>query len=83
MKNQSSSLYNNAWTRKQVWSLSDEQLVTEYNKIKSRCDKDGLGTQKVKLVTDSPKDVNVPIVDQVSLSDTSAGVTTVAASSIG
>jgi hypothetical protein len=27
VKSQSSALYNNAWTRKQVWSLSDEQLV--------------------------------------------------------
>jgi uncharacterized protein (DUF2384 family) len=53
VKNQSSALYNNAWTRKQVWNLSFEQLVTEYNKIKSRCDKDRLGTQKAKLVPTS------------------------------
>jgi hypothetical protein len=38
VKNQSSALYNNAWTRKQVWNLSDEQLVIQYNRINSRCE---------------------------------------------
>ena len=114
VKSQSSALYNNAWTRKQVWALSDEQLVLQYNRIKSRCEKDGMSapklvptipaddaepsSQKVQLEEAvsfhvpawspsfsadvvSTMDVDVPVVDQVSLPDTSAGVTTFVASS--
>ena len=47
VKNQSSALYNHSWTRKQVWSFSDEQLVYHYNIIKTRLHKDGLLTPKL------------------------------------
>lgn len=46
VKNQSSALYNHSWTKKQVWSLSDEQLVYHYNRIKARLQKDGLLSPK-------------------------------------
>lgn len=35
-------MYNNPWTKTQVWSLSDEQLIHQYNLIKTRLYKDGL-----------------------------------------
>jgi hypothetical protein len=42
VKNQSSAVYNNPWTKTQVWSLSDDQLIHQYNLIKTRLHKDGL-----------------------------------------
>jgi hypothetical protein len=42
VKNQSSAAYNNPWTKTQVWSLSDDQLIHQYNLIKTRLHKDGL-----------------------------------------
>ena len=39
VKSQSSSLYNHAWSRKQVWALSFNKLVQMYNTIKARNDK--------------------------------------------
>ena len=42
MKNQSSAVYNHPWTRTQVWSLSDDQLIHQYNLIKTRLSRDGL-----------------------------------------
>lgn len=86
VKSQSSALYNNAWTRKQVWALSDEKLVQMYNRIKSRCDKDGMGAPKnVPITLDADgssvnTDIHV-VADKVSLPATSADVPPVAASS--
>lgn len=42
VKNQSGEFYNRPWTKKQVWSISDEQLVYQYNRIKGRLHKDGI-----------------------------------------
>ena len=75
VKSQSSALYNNAWTRKQVWALSDENLVQMYNRIKSRCDKYGMGASKnvpITLATaGSSVNKDIPVVaDKVSLPTT-------------
>ena len=42
VKNQSSAVYNKPWTKTQVWSLSNDQLIHQYNLIKTRLHKDGL-----------------------------------------
>lgn len=86
VKSQSSALYNSAWTRKQVWALPDDKLIQMYNRIKSRCAKDGMGASKNIPITlaDAVSSINMDIpvaAEKVSLLDTSADVPHVAASS--
>lgn len=77
VKSQSSSLYNSAWSKKQVWALPFDKLVQMYNTIKARNDKAGMGASKNIPHVDFPVDA-----EKISLPDTSAGMTPIAAPSV-
>jgi hypothetical protein len=72
VKNQSNALYNHTWTRKQVWSFSDEQLGFHYNRIKTRLQKDGMSTPTLVftlLTTDAEPHSKRLKMDEVASAD--------------
>jgi hypothetical protein len=70
VKSQSSALY-----KKQVWSLSDEQLIHQYNRIKTRLQKDGIITPKLVPtlpITDAEPHSKRLKMDEVAFADVPA-----------